>query len=140
MQASGAMAHHITGAPAEPGAPDFDLFVDGSCAHFMAIGAAAVMVERTNTRVVVSYMGLRGRFVGPATSELVALLLGFQVHRSVTQSAVETEPRRVRHVRLHTDSERVLDYFQVRGGAQILLVMSYSAAIRACACRHEAWS
>ena len=110
MQASGAMAHHITGAPAEPGAPDFDLFVDGSCAHFMAIGAAAVMVERTNTRVVVSYMGLRGRFVGPATSELVALLLGFQVHRSVTQSAVETEPRRVWHVRLHTDSERVLDY------------------------------
>ena len=68
MQASGAMAHHITGAPAEPGAPDFDLFVDGSCAHFMAIGAAAVMVERTHTRVVVSYTGLSGWFAGAATS------------------------------------------------------------------------
>ena len=59
------------------------VWVDGSTQHGVALGASAVVTD--GFREMVHYTGSRGHFVGSATAELIALLLGLNAGRGLRQ-------------------------------------------------------
>ena len=76
----------------------YDIFVDGSTEHRVAIGAAAVASTGNSCRV-----RRCGFFVGPGASELLGVMLGYRVYQFLLNEK-EQEQRDSCSATLHIDS------------------------------------
>ena len=99
-----AHAPGIRGAGSALQAWHYDIFVDGSTEHRVAIGAAAVASTGNSCRV-----RRRGFFVGPAASELLGVMLGYRVYQFLLND-LEHDQRDSRSATLHIDSDICIKY------------------------------
>ena len=88
----------------------YDIYVDGSCDHGHAIGAAAeISPVGAAVEVCRRVLGRRGYFVGPGAGEVLSILLGYRTYRFFLSSLSE-DVRQALKFTMHTDSSHALLY------------------------------
>ena len=97
-------------SPPERGAR-YAIYVDGSCDHRLAMGAAAeIRPLHAEMQPLVSHvLGRKGYFVGPTASELTSMILGYRAY-GIFQSSTSGDAVRCLDITMFTDSAHGLKY------------------------------